>query len=49
MKIAIDRSKKLILLKWLKQGYINTLDMPETMEGFNFFQELMISIDEEDD
>lgn len=49
MKIAIDRSKKLILLKWLKQGYINTLDMPEAMEGFNIFQELMIALDEEED
>lgn len=49
MKIAIDRSKKLILLKWLKQGYINTLDMPEAMEGFNIFQELMMALDEGDD
>lgn len=49
MKIAIDRSKKLTLLKWLKQGYINTLDMPEAMEGFNIFKELMIALDEEED
>lgn len=41
MKIQIDREKKIILLKWLKQGYINTLDLPEAYENGNLFLELM--------
>lgn len=45
MKIPLDREKRLILLKWLKQGYINTLDMPEGLEGYNYFEELMKEID----
>lgn len=29
MKIPINRQLKIILLKWLKQGYMNTDDIPE--------------------
>lgn len=49
MKIPLDRNKRIILLKWLKQGYINTIDMPETMEGYNFFEELLKDIDHQEE
>ncbi len=45
MKIQLDRTKRIILLKWLRQGHINTLDMPDTMEGYNYFEELMKDVD----
>lgn len=41
MKLIIDREKKLILLKWLKQGYIDTLDLPETYKDGTLFMELL--------
>lgn len=41
MKIAIDRERKLILLKWLKQGYIDTIDLPEAYKDSTYFFELM--------
>lgn len=41
MKIELNRGRKIVLLQWLKQGYINTLDMPECYEGGNVFLELM--------
>lgn len=48
MKIPLDRNKRIILLKWLKQGYINTLDLPDAMEGYNYFEELLKEIDKEE-
>lgn len=48
MKIQLDRNKRIILLKWLKQGYINTLDLPDAMEGYNYFEELLKEIDKEE-
>lgn len=41
MRLAIDREKKLILLKWLKQGYIDTLDLPEAYKDGTLFLELL--------
>lgn len=49
MKIPLDRTKRIILLKWLKQGFINTIDMPDTMEGYNYFEELMKEIDTQEE
>lgn len=52
MRIKIDREKRLILLKWLKQGYIYPMDMPELLsDDNNAFLQLMQSLpvaDEED-
>lgn len=41
MRLIIDREKKLILLRWLKQGYIDTLDMPEAYKDSTYFLELL--------
>ncbi|AGB29619.1 hypothetical protein Prede_2355 [Prevotella dentalis DSM 3688] len=49
MRVNIDKEKKIILLKWLKQGYIETMDIPECYEGGNAFEELMKSLPLEDD
>lgn len=32
MKIQIDRKKKILLLKWLQNGFIETNDIPELNE-----------------
>lgn len=51
MRIQLDREKKIILLRWLKQGYIDTLDLPEAYrDGTLFFEYLKESgmIDEND-
>lgn len=45
MKIPIDRQKRLTLLLWLKKGVIDTMDIPEAFEGYNFFEEMMKEID----
>lgn len=29
MQIAIDRAKRVLLLKWLKQGYIDSLELDD--------------------
>ena len=42
MKLTIDREKKIILLKWLKQGFIDTLDLPEAYKDSSFFLEMLI-------
>ena len=42
MIVKIDREKRIILLKWLKQGYINTLDLPEAYKDSNLFLELLM-------
>ena len=39
--MQIDREKRLVLLKWLKQGFINTLDMPDAYKDGNLFLELL--------
>ena len=44
MRVKIDKEKKIILLRWLKQGYIETMDIPECYEGGNYFEELMKSL-----
>lgn len=49
MKVKIDKEKKIILLRWLKQGYIETMDIPECYESGNYFLELMKSIPCEDE
>lgn len=41
MIINIDRDKKIILLNWLKQGYIDTLDLPEAYKDGVLFYELL--------
>lgn len=51
MRIQLDREKKIILLRWLKQGYIDTLDLPEAYrDGTLFFEYLKESgmIDQND-
>lgn len=42
MIVKIDREKRIILLKWLKQGFINTLDLPEAYKDSNLFLELLM-------
>jgi hypothetical protein len=50
MRISLDKEKKIILLKWLKQGYINTMDMPELLsDSDNAFLQLMQSLPDEED
>jgi len=41
MILQIDREKRLTLLKWLKQGFIDTLDMPDAYKDGNLFLELL--------
>lgn len=41
MIVALDRTKKIVLLKWLQQGYIDTLDMPDLYNDGSAFLELM--------
>ncbi len=41
MKLQIDRTRKIVLQNWLRQGFIDTLDLPEAYEGGNLFLELM--------
>ena len=43
MKIALDREKKVILLRWLQQGYIETLDLPEAYRESGLFYDLLVS------
>ena len=46
MKIPINRQLKVILLKWLKQGYMNTDDIPELNDSSdNWFLNLMKQAD----
>ena len=49
MRVKIDKEKKIILLRWLKRGYIETMDIPECYEGGNAFEEFMKSLPIEDD
>lgn len=49
MKIQIDREKQIILLKWLKKGEIDTLEMKELHNGSNYFEELMKSLPDDPD
>ncbi len=41
MTLQINRDRKIVLLKWLRQGFIDTLDLPEAYEGGNLFLELL--------
>lgn len=41
MQIPLDREKKIILLRWLKQGFIDTLDLPEAYRDSTLFFELL--------
>jgi hypothetical protein len=46
MKIPINRQLKVTLLKWLKQGYMNTDDIPELNDvRNNWFLDLMKQAD----
>ena len=53
MKIPIDRTIKIALLKSLKQGYIDTADIPELVrvlsKDYNAFLDLMQMASVEDD
>lgn len=42
MRIPLDREKKIILLRWLKQGYIDTMDLPEAYRDGTLFSEFLI-------
>jgi hypothetical protein len=46
MKIGLNRDRKLILLQWLRQGYIETLDLPEAYKDHSYFEELMKSAED---
>lgn len=41
MILQIDREKKVVLLKWLKQGFIDTLDLPDAYKDGTLFFELL--------
>lgn len=41
MILPMNRERKLILLKWLKQGFIDSMDLPEAYKDFTMFQELL--------
>lgn len=48
MKITINRQMKVILLKWLQQGYMNTDDLPDLNNNRdNWFLDLMKQSDPE--
>lgn len=49
MIIPIDKEKKVILLGWLQQGYIDTLDLPEAYKDGSLFEELLKETSIEDD
>ena len=52
MRLPIDREKKLIILNWLKQGYIDTLDLPEAYKDSSFFLEMLMEssmVEDEDE
>lgn len=49
MILQIDRERKLILLKWLKQGYIDTLDLLEAYKDGTLFLELLQKCSTADD
>ncbi len=41
MRLQINRERRLTLLNWLKQGYIDTLDMPEAYKSSSLFTEFL--------
>ena len=48
MKIPINRQMKVILLRWLQQGYMNTDDLPDLNKSRdNWFIDLMKQADAE--
>lgn len=48
MKIPINRQMKVILLRWLQQGYMNTDDLPDLNNNRdNWFLDLMKQSDPE--
>lgn len=48
MKIPINRQIKVILLRWLQQGYMNTDDLPDLNNSRNnWFLDLMKQADAE--
>ena len=50
MRIQIDRQKRIILLKWLKNGVINTRDLEElNSQEDNLFLELIKSLPDNED
>ena len=50
MRIQIDRQKRIILLKWLKNGVINTRDLEElNSKEDNLFLELTKSLPDDED
>jgi len=53
MKIPIDRTMRIAFLKSLRQGYIDTIDIPELLKilskDYNAFLDLMQRASIEDD
>ena len=42
MRLPIDRRIKITLLRWLRQGYLDTTDLPEAYsDGNSLFAELL--------
>lgn len=49
MRVPIDRQKRLTLLKWLKQGYIEPMDLPEAYKDSTLFEALLMETGTIDD
>lgn len=47
MKIELNRDRRIILLKWLKQGFIDTKDLPEAYKDYTLFEALMMEADDD--
>lgn len=43
MEMKLDRAKRLTLLEWLKDGVIDTDDIPEGWKGGSLFQEYLVA------
>lgn len=48
MKLSITPERRRTLLKWLKTGIIDTLDMPEGYDDGAAFQSLLESLEKRD-
>ncbi len=42
MILPLNRERKIILLKWLQQGFVDTMDLPEAYRDGNLFQEFLM-------
>ena len=50
MKIKINKATKIVLLKAIKTGYLDTLDVPELYgDQLNYFHDLLAATNRVDD